>query len=371
MQISGNVPVACKRAGPRIELIEARFRPDPEKARSRAAGFIKPVDGIRAQAVAVLGIVEVAGEGIGATIEFIQAATGGADPQSTVSRFADRRHKIVAQRIGAPRIVPVVYKNLLVAIKPIEAAVRRSHPQDTGTVDVERRDHSIAQGIGIRRARTKMTKSAGAEVELIQAAPSGSHPKRAPLHFRSEMMIRNGTVTVFANGRDKIMAQGSGVLRIVPVRRKSFLCRIEPVEAAGVSADPQPSSLIFANGGHPIIRQRPGIVGIILENREAITVVLVHPLLRAEPHKAVTVLKNGGNRALRQSLFEREAVKFYFILSKKRGGQTPTESKKSLGSQHLLSPRLIKVQAMPGNTFACAFHSDNLDNISTALDENQ
>jgi hypothetical protein len=36
----------------------------------------------------------------------------------------------------------------------------------------------------------------------------------------------------------------------------------------------------------------------MFENRKAIAVVFVDALLRAEPHKAVAVLKNSGNRAL-------------------------------------------------------------------------
>ena len=65
--------------------------------------------------------------------------------------------------------------------------------------------------------------------------------------------------------------------------RKSSRSRIELVEAAGVRAYPQRASAVFVERGYPIIGQGRGVVRIIFVNRETVTIISIHPLLRAEP----------------------------------------------------------------------------------------
>ena len=78
------------------------------------------------------------------------------------------------------------------------------------------------------------------------------------------------------NGDDDIVAQRSGVVRIVSVREKMLLPGIEPVKAP---VGPQPESVVrvTVHGLNEIVREGVHVERIVLKEGEFRTVVTVEP----------------------------------------------------------------------------------------------
>ena len=66
---------------------------------------------------------------------------------------------------------------------------------------------------------------------------------------------------------------------------------IEPVETTSIGSDPECPSRIFEEGPDPIMADAERIIWIVFVNGEAITIVLVKPIVSSKPHEALAVLK--------------------------------------------------------------------------------
>ena len=55
---------------------------------------------------------------------------------------------------------------------------------------------------------------------------------------------------------------------------------------------------------------------VVLEDSEALAVVTVQPILRAEPHESLPILKDRVDSALREALFQGEAVEAYVLIQR-------------------------------------------------------
>ena len=55
------------------------------------------------------------------------------------------------------------------------------------------------------------------------------------------------------------------------------------------------------------------VVRVVFEHGETVSVILVQPVPSAKPHKALSVLENTVDAALRKPLFHRDPFKLYLI----------------------------------------------------------
>jgi hypothetical protein len=66
--------------------------------------------------------------------------------------------------------------------------------------------------------------------------------------------------------------------------------------------------VVFENGGNPAVGNRRGVAGNVLIYGKTISVVLVEPVLRTEPHETIAVLLNGINDVVREPLIDGNVV---------------------------------------------------------------
>ena len=67
--------------------------------------------------------------------------------------------------------------------------------------------------------------------------------------------------------------------------------------------------MILKDRPYPIVAQAMGIIWIVLVGREAITIILIQPLVGTNPYEAITVLKNTVGGILREPLLNRDMLK--------------------------------------------------------------
>jgi hypothetical protein len=79
---------------------------------------------------------------------------------------------------------------------------------------------------------------------------------------------------------------------------KTVRVRVEAIEAATESSDPEGAGGILEQGPDEIVAQGMGIVGVMLVHRKAIAVILVEPVFGAEPQKTLAVLQDAVYRAM-------------------------------------------------------------------------
>src|SRR5437868_3334499 len=70
--------------------------------------------------------------------------------------------------------------------------------------------------------------------------------------------------------------------------------RIEPAEH--LSAGPDRAAAILHENADEVVRDRTGVLRIISELRHSIAVIAVQSRLCTEPHKSITILKDGKHR---------------------------------------------------------------------------
>jgi len=95
---------------------------------------------------------------------------------------------------------------------------------------------------------------------------------------------------IFIDGTNLIMTQAIRVFQVVLVMGKPLGGGIKSIEPAAPGSNPEYARVIFINEGNMIITQTVGVIRIMFIDSEAITVVLIQPILCPEPHKSFSVL---------------------------------------------------------------------------------
>ncbi len=132
-------------------------------------------------------------------------------------------------------------------------------------------------------------------IELIKTAFTGTDPQDAN--------------TILMNGLDVVAADAMGVARIVLVVRELLSLRIEPIEAAAPCPDPKHPCIILEDATNVVVAQAVWILRVMPVDRETVAIVLVQPVLCAEPHVSLVILQDAPYCALRQALLDRDPVK--------------------------------------------------------------
>jgi len=115
--------------------------------------------------------------------------------------------------------------------------------------------------------------------------------------------------TILINGLDVVAADAMRVARIVLVVRELLSLRIKPIEAAAPCTNPKGTCMILEDAANVVVAQAVRILRVMSVDREAVAVVLVQPVLCAEPHVSLVILQDARYRALRQPLLDRDTVK--------------------------------------------------------------
>ena len=90
------------------------------------------------------------------------------------------------------------------------------------------------------------------------------------------------------------MTEAGGIIGVMPIVKKPFCFRIEPIEAS-LRADPEDTRAVFNNPPDDIMAQTVRIIRIVEVTREllALTIEFVEPSHRARPDRPVPVFING------------------------------------------------------------------------------
>lgn len=188
-------------------------------------------------------------------------------------------------RAGAAPEVGESHRPVLGRRRHVEAGVLRSYPQAAGAVAEQGGRDPAGKALGVALIVPMREKCAGARVPLEHAFALDSDPECA--------------VRVFGEARDPALYAGDDDERVAaPVQQA------EPA----VGTNPQSPLGVFVERRDAIRRQAQGILRVVPERRDRVAVVPVESLLGAKPEKALVILEDGLDRALRETLFHRKAT---------------------------------------------------------------
>lgn len=111
---------------------------------------------------------------------------------------------------------------------------------------------------------------------------------------------------------EAVIRKAEAIGGVVPVVREFAGFAIEFIESSSTRAEPQLALLIFRNCYHIVVRKAVRVAGIVPVAFEAVAVVTVQAVCRAQPYESFAVLKNCIDRALRQALLDRNMLELEF-----------------------------------------------------------
>ena len=141
---------------------------------------------------------------------------------------------------------------------------------------------------------TEGLEEAGGRVESVQARFGGTDP------------IGLGAVSQYDS--DAVARQAAGVIGIVLVAGEPVGLAVPARQPAALGADPDISRGVFGQGENRIVGQRGRIVAVAIVGQETVAVVAVQAVLGAHPDEAGAILQDAEHRALREPLFDGQAI---------------------------------------------------------------
>jgi len=109
-------------------------------------------------------------------------------------------------------------------------------------------------------------------------------------------------VLILQNCPDNVVTQAFGIFRIMLKMNYPFRVRIEAVQSTVKGSHPELSFMVFPYAFQFVMAQRVGVLRIMLEDPEVMTIKPVKSIFGHKPHETLTVLNNGVDNALRQAL---------------------------------------------------------------------
>ena len=73
---------------------------------------------------------------------------------------------------------------------------------------------------------------------------------------------------------------------------------VQPAQSSAAGRNPEIPTAVFEDVLHRVLLKRGRVRGVVIENGELIAVVAIESFLGAEPHEALRVLNDSGNKGL-------------------------------------------------------------------------
>jgi hypothetical protein len=246
---------------------------------------------IRDEPVRPLRVMRIALARPGHGIEPAEAASVRGDPDPPAGVPGQAPDVVMDEAARLRGIVPIVdepppVRRLAAPPRPqeIDAGVARADPQPPVAIREKGRDRIAAQAAGIVGRVCVPAELARRGITLEEALAFGADPEDAGaiLDDARHALVNGG------NGRERL---GLAIHDHEPV----------------VRAHPEPPRAVFVESGHHAVGKAAGIARVVPVDDEGVAVVAVEALLRAEPEETNTILEDGLDRRLRQSLLDGDA----------------------------------------------------------------
>jgi len=232
-----------------IKFIESAIRCNPERV-PRSGIFMDWPNRIVTKAVGILGIVHKMGKLLLAAIKLIESAKPCSNPERAGTVFIDWPNTIMTKTVGIIRLVDKMGEVLLVASKSftsnvggldksIESAAIRSNPEYTKTIFADWLDKIIIKTVWVLQVIGKAGKLLGVAIKLIESPATSSNPKRVP--------------RIFTNWSDTNMTKTVGIFGVVDKVGKSLGVAIKLIESPATRSNPKCVPRIFTNWSDTII----------------------------------------------------------------------------------------------------------------------
>lgn len=240
-------------------------------------------------------------EHAGGGVEPVEATTVSADPESAVAIFFDSEDSVMGETRGVTRVVPMMNEAALGhrAVECVEAPLLRSDPQRAVAVFVDVQDDVVRERTAARRVVSEAIEGFFAAVEAVET--SGGTDPEPP-------------VGIFEDSTYGVATEARRVGRRVPKRGKALRIGVKAIETTRPSSHPERTVAVLVERPNPAVRERTGVVEIVLVNGEGIPVVAVETVLRPYPDEAVPVLENAIDRTLGKTLIDGESPEAYVAL---------------------------------------------------------
>ena len=369
--------------GVEVQQVGAVLAGDPEHARA--------VDGevaqaVRAEAVGHQGIVADVPAAAGAGLQQVQPAVHGGDPEPSRGVLGDAADRGLGQGVGIGGIVPVMAEAVGLRFVEIQA-LGGPHPEPAGPIHVQTVDHVVDQAAGVVVGVGPALDQARGRIDAAEAAagPGPDAPVRglghAPDLVRGQPRRRVGIVppggdggvggveaqqAVLAGGQpDPVLRVDRQVLHLVGLEagrgrripaevHEPFLPRVEVAEAGALGPVPDAPLAVLGQAPQAVAADAGRIVGVVLEDADAMPVVAVQAVLGGQPDEPFPVLQHLVDDTLGQPVPGGDAAEAGRILQgggRPRGRQQDKQGQPG-GAGHASEHGHSRFRARPGGPVA-------------------
>ncbi len=228
-------------------------------------------------------------------IEFVKPSVVCPDPERSVSILKYRSDRVAAQAVGVMGVVLIVDETVRRAVKSIDSPAICPDPQRAVSSLVYCADNVVTQAVGIIWVVVIMGKAVFRAIEPAEAVSLGADPEYS-------FLIQEYRVDEIA----AYIVRASAAL----ISDELLCIAVEGVQSAAVGADPERALVVFDHRPDVVVTQAGRISGDVPVVGKGVSIVLVQPILCAEPHEPFAILQNAIDRTLGEPLFQGDALEF-------------------------------------------------------------